>query len=134
LVEAPSRAETWGPSGDVHALDDHQVSAPLDAGAKAEVATSKNRSFDRAIRCDKTLAWDGRLSHLVVASSRAETWRSSGDVHMLDDHQVSAPLDAGAKAEVATSKNGSFDRAICHGKTLAWDEQLSHLVKACSEA
>jgi hypothetical protein len=82
-------------------LDDHLVSAPLEAGAKVEVATSKNRSFDRTICCDKILAWDEQLSHLVEASSEAETWGSSGDVHTLDDHQVSAPFDAGAKAEIA---------------------------------
>jgi hypothetical protein len=57
LVEVPSRAETWGSSGNVPALDDPQVSAPFDAGAKAEVASSKTRVLTAQFGVIKLWFW-----------------------------------------------------------------------------
>jgi hypothetical protein len=46
-------------SGSVHTLDDHKVSAPLDAGAKAEVAASESRVLTAQFGMLKLWLWVG---------------------------------------------------------------------------
>jgi hypothetical protein len=78
-------------------LDDHKVSAPVYAGAKTEVAASKTRVLTARFVVLKLWLWTGdsniwskRPSELKLGDHLA--------VYTLDDHKVSAPLDAGAKA------------------------------------